>query len=159
MLTVLAAVLIAGTIANAAPHLVSSSGEDPTPTSSVSESESPSDSPSASESADPSDTPAPDPTESSSPGGDGVAPDFSACVGLTGLENAICRHQALLLLDPNNTGLLNSLDHLQANLAKHQAQSGVHGHSADAHGHSGDVHGNSGGPHGHSGDSHGHNPH
>ena len=47
-----------------------------------------------------------------------AAPNFSACSGLTGLENAICRHEALSARAPSNTGLANALSHLQENLAK-----------------------------------------
>jgi hypothetical protein len=42
----------------------------------------------------------PEPTETEAPEAEattsdltGTAPDFSACVGLTGLDNAICRHR------------------------------------------------------------------
>jgi hypothetical protein len=71
----------------------------------------------------------------------GTAPDFSACVGLTGLDNAICRHEALLRVKPNNPGLTNSLAHLQANAAAHAARqaakaAGTHGNSG-SHGPSG----------------------
>ena len=50
--------------------------------------------------------------------------DFSACKGLTGLDNAICRHEALLVVQPDNQGLQNSLAHLQEIKAKHEAKSG-----------------------------------
>jgi hypothetical protein len=77
----------------------------------------------------------------------GTAPDFSACEGRTGLDNAICRHDALLKVKPDNPGLTNSLAHLQANLAAHAAKqaakdagthrnSGTHGYSG-SHGPSG----------------------
>ena len=60
----------------------------------------------------------------------GTAPDFSGCVGLTGLDNAICRHEALLQVKPHNPGLANSLGHLQANAAAHAAKAvGTHGNS------------------------------
>lgn len=45
--------------------------------------------------------------------------DFTACEGLTGLDNAICRHTALLEVTPKNTGLTNALAHLQANTDRH----------------------------------------
>ena len=48
--------------------------------------------------------------------------DFSACEGLTGLDNAICRHEALLVVQPDNQGLQNSLAHLQENKAEHEAK-------------------------------------
>ena len=51
--------------------------------------------------------------------------DFSACEGLTGLDNAICRHEALLVVQPDNQGLQNSLAHLQENKAKHEAKGGA----------------------------------
>jgi hypothetical protein len=63
---------------------------------------------------------------------------------LRGLENAICRHEALLLIHPDDQGLLNSLSHLEANLAKHQSGNG-HGQSGGSHGHgngNGNGHGN-----------------
>jgi len=85
-----------------------------------------------------------------------TGPNFSGCVGLTGLENAICRHEVLLALNPDNPGLANSLAHLQANLAKHAPAvtsttdpASCPGHSCDPHGKSGEPHGNNGGSHGH----------
>ena len=84
--------------------------------------------------------------------------DFSACEGLTGLDNAICRHEALLLVQPDNKGLQNSLAHLQENKAKHEAKGGADdggdvppsedGSSSSSnhgHGHGGESHGNAGG--------------
>jgi len=69
-------------------------------------------------------TEAPEPTETEAPEAEetasdksGTAPDFSACDGRTGLDNAICRHDALLKVKPDSPGLSNSLAHLQANLA------------------------------------------
>ncbi|HEV8057733.1 MAG TPA: hypothetical protein VGQ01_04470, partial [Actinomycetota bacterium] len=50
--------------------------------------------------------------------------DFSACEGLTGLDNAICRHEARLVVHPDNQGLQNSLAHLQESKAEHDAKSG-----------------------------------
>lgn len=90
---------------------------------------------------------------------EGIGPDFSDCVGF-GLDNAICRHVVLLAGSPNQ-GLANSLAHLQENALKHQSDATAEdssstddiascpGHSCDSHGHSGDPHGNSGGSHGH----------
>ena len=77
----------------------------------------------------------------------GTAPDFSGCDGRTGLDNAICRHEALLKVKPDNPGLANSLSHLQANLAAHAVKqaakhAGTHGNS-DSHGNPG-SHGPSG---------------
>jgi hypothetical protein len=80
--------------------------------------------------------------------GEGTGPDFSGCVGLTGLENAICRHEVLLAANPDNPGLANSLAHLQANLAKHAPEVTTAG-AASCPGHSCDPHGNSDGSHGH----------
>ena len=84
--------------------------------------------------------------------------DFSACEGLTGLDNAICRHEALLIVHPDNQGLQNSLTHLQENKAEHEAKSGDEdgggvpppedgssSSSSNGHGHSGEPHGNAGG--------------
>jgi hypothetical protein len=78
----------------------------------------------------------------------GTGPDFSGCVGLTGLENAICRHEVLLALNPDNPGLANSLARLQANLAKHAPVVTTTTDPASCPGHSCDPHGNSGEPHG-----------
>jgi hypothetical protein len=92
--------------------------------------------------------------EGGDPSSDGA--DFSACEGLTGLDNAICRHEALLVIQPDNQGLQNSLGHLQENKAKHDAKaaddsgefppedsaSSSNGHG---HGQSGEPHGNAGG--------------
>jgi hypothetical protein len=153
ILPTMAAVLMAGTFANAAPHLGSSSGSEPSVSPSASDSPEPSQSPEPSSSPEPSETPSPEPTDSPSPdgGGTGGAPDFSACVGRTGLENAICRHDALLVLHPDNAGLQNSLSHLEANLKKHESRGQAHGKSDQAHGKSGEPHGHSGGSHGKSG--------
>jgi hypothetical protein len=79
---------------------------------------------------------------------EGTGPDFSGCVGLTGLDNAICRHEVLLALNPDNPGLANSLAHLQANLAKHATEVTA-AETVSCPGHSCDPHGNSGGSHGH----------
>jgi hypothetical protein len=80
---------------------------------------------------------------------EGTGPDFSGCVGLTGLDNAICRHEVLLALNPDNPGLANSLAHLQANLAKHATVVTTAADPASCPGHSCDPHGNSDGSHGH----------
>jgi len=71
----------------------------------------------------------------------GTAPNFSGCVGRTGLDNVICRHEALLKVKPDNPGLTNSLAHLRANLAAHAAKQAAK--DAGMHGNSG-THGNSG---------------
>jgi hypothetical protein len=82
-------------------------------------------------------------------------PDFTACEGLTGLDNAICRLEALLVVHPDDRGLQNALTHLLENKAEHQAN--THGHdgghvppgggsssSSNDHGQSGESHGNAG---------------
>jgi hypothetical protein len=83
--------------------------------------------------------------------------DFSACEGLTGLDNAICRNEALLVVHPDNRGLRYSLGQLQENKAEHQGSAGEHhpgddpsedaatGGSSSGHGQSGEPHGNGGG--------------
>ena len=53
---------------------------------------------------------------------EGGAPDFSACEGSTGLDNAVCRHEALLDVRPDNPGLRNSLARLQENRDRHAAK-------------------------------------
>jgi len=91
----------------------------------------------------------------------GVSPsggvDFAACVGLTALDNAICRHEALLEVHPDNQGLQNSLTDLLEAKAEHEAKADEEhgGHvppeggsspsSANDHGQSGESHGNAGG--------------
>jgi hypothetical protein len=124
------AAVIVGTVASAASPVLHGQ---PTASPSVAVSDSP----------EPTET-APEPTESEAPEAEatasdqtGPAPDFSGCVGLTGLDNAICRHEALLQVKPDNPGLTNSLTHLEANAAAHAAK------SADTHGNSG-THGHSG---------------
>ncbi len=122
-LTALAALVVAATVASASPPLHAAFDTDPTPEVSV-----------APDPTEPSETPAPEPTETTSPDTDATettppvdaqgedasaAPDFTACEGLTGLENAICRHEALLQLHPENVGLQGALAQLQENLARH----------------------------------------
>jgi hypothetical protein len=126
ILLIASAVLIVGTIANAATRGVHGK---PTPSPHAAVSESP----------EPTESEAPEAEETTSD--NGTAPDFSACNGRTGLDNAICRHQALLKLKPDNPGLTNSLAHLQANLAAHAAKQAAK--DAGMHGNSG-THGNSG---------------
>ncbi len=122
ILIAFAVLVVAGTIASAATGGVHGK---PTPSPSVSETE----------------TEAPEPTETEAPEAEtttsnktNTAPNFSACDGQTGLDNAICRHEALLKVKPDNPGLANSLAHLQANLAAKAA--GTHGKSG-SHGPSG----------------------
>ena len=54
--------------------------------------------------------------------GEGASPDFTACEGLTGLDNAICRHEALLVVHPDNQGLQTSLARLESNRERHEAK-------------------------------------
>ena len=127
LLIVCAVLIAAGTIASAATGGVHGK---PTPSPPVAVSESP----------EPPETEAPEAEETTSDE-TGNAPDFSACVGQTGLNNAICRHEALLKVKPDNPGLTNSLAHLQANAAAHAAKlaakaAGTHGNSG-SHGPSG----------------------
>jgi hypothetical protein len=132
-----AVVIVAGTIASAASGGVQGK---PTPSPSVAVSDSPSPEPAETEAPEPTETEAPEAGATTSDK-TGTAPDFSACNGLTGLDNAICRHDALLKVKPDNPGLTNSLVHLQANLAaqadrKAAKAAGTHGKSG-SHGSSG----------------------
>jgi hypothetical protein len=127
LLIACAVLVVAGTIASAATGGVYGK---PTPSPRVAVSDSP----------EPNETEAPEAEEKTSDK-TGTAPDFTACVGVTGLDNAICRHEALLKVKPDNPGLTNSLAHLQANAAAHAAKlaakaAGTHGNSG-SHGHSG----------------------
>jgi hypothetical protein len=107
----LAAVVLIGAIATAA----SGSRADPSdPSSLVTASSSPT--AESGESAAP-ETERPEAKSEDRPG----EHDFTACEGLTGLDNAICRHTALLEVTPKNTGLTNALAHLQANVDRHAA--------------------------------------
>jgi hypothetical protein len=104
----LAALIVAGTVASAATSF--DEVPDPEPTVSPSPTAEPTVSPS----------PEAEPVveteeEGQEEGAEGEAPDFSECEGLTGLENAICRHEALLERKPDHQGLQNALDHLYAN--------------------------------------------
>lgn len=122
LLIACAVLIVAGTIANAATGGVKGKPT-PSPSAAGSETESP----------EPTETEAPEAEETTSDE-TGTAPDFSACVGVTGLDNAICRHEALLKVKPDNPGLTNSLAHLQANAAAHAAKlaakaAGTHGNS------------------------------
>lgn len=111
LLIALATLIVAGTIASAAPGVRGDVEPEPTPTTAP----------------DPSETPSPEPVTSETvppegeTEGEGISAveGFAACDGLTGLENAICRHEALLVTHPDNPGLANSLAHLNANLLAH----------------------------------------
>jgi FlaG/FlaF family flagellin (archaellin) len=129
LLIACAVLIVAGTIASAATGGVHGKPT-PSPSAAGSDSESP----------EPTETEAPEAEETTSDE-TGTAPDFAACVGLTGLDNAICRHEALLKVKPDNPGLTNSLGHLKANAAAHAARlaakaAGTHGNSG-SHGPSG----------------------
>ena len=129
LLFALAVLIVAGTIASAATGGVHGK-------------------PTASPAATVSDSPLPESTETDAPEAEattsdesGTAPDFSGCDGMTGLDNAICRHEALLRVKPDNPGLTNSVAHLQANRAaqadrKVAKAAGTHGKSG-SHGPSG----------------------
>jgi len=127
LLIACAVLIVAGTIANAATGGVKGKPA-PSPPAAVSESP------------EPTETEAPEAEETTSDE-TGTSPDFSACVGVTGLDNAICRHEALLKVKPDNPGLANSLAHLQANAAAHAARQAAK--AAGTHGNSG-THGPSG---------------
>jgi hypothetical protein len=105
----------------------------------------------------------------------GQKPDFSACEGMTGLDNAICRHEALLVVHPDSEGLQNALDHLRANKDQHDTPGETKGNPHDESGEDesgddgsddesddgalGQSHGQSGVPHGNAGgngNGHGH---
>ena len=103
-------------------------------------------------------TPATEPGEEGEPPSNGV--DFTACEGLTGLDNAICRHEALLAIHPDNQGLQNSLTRLLELRAEHEAKGqggggdvpqghGSSSNSSNGHdqgqGQSAEPHGNAGG--------------
>lgn len=109
VLAAFAAVLVAGAVAQAARQqptrspasharpatTLSSSGTDPT---------------------DPGES---EPAEQNADGtgsASAAVPEFTACAGLTGLDNAICHVQANDVAHPD-TGLANALSHLQANQA------------------------------------------
>ena len=105
LLVAFAVVIVAGTIASATAGGVHGK---PTPSPSVAVSDAPS--------AEHAETEAPEAGATTS-GATGRAPNFSACNGLIGLNNAICRHDALAKVKPDIPGLAKSLAHLQANLA------------------------------------------
>lgn len=165
LLTALATLVVAGTVASASPPLRAAFDTDPTPEVSV-----------APDPTEPSETPAPEPTETTSPDTDATettppddaqgedasaAPDFTACEGYTGLPNAICRHEALLLLHPENVGLQGALAQLQENLARHTdpvAEGSTDDADADATTAAASCPGKSCEPHGNS-DSNGHGNH
>jgi hypothetical protein len=129
LLVAFAMLIVAGTIASAATGGLRGK---PTPSPSVAVSNSPSLEPTETEAAE---------VEATTSNNSDIAPDFSACDGRTGLDNAICRHEALLKVQPDNPGLTNSLAHLQANLAAQAARQAAK--AAGTHGNSG-SHANSG---------------
>ena len=131
----MAAILVAGAVASAAPGVRGAVEDEPGPGVTATPPPQPTDTAEPTEAPEPTETVPPEPvTAETSPvdadsadddatGEDGpVAPDFSTCDGLHGLENAICRHEALLAVQPDNVGLQNALARLEANLAKHEEQ-------------------------------------
>jgi hypothetical protein len=70
----------------------------------------------------PIETPAPLAPEEEGDGEGEAAPDFTACDGMTGLDNAICRHEALLVVHPDNRDLQHSLERLDVNRERHEAK-------------------------------------
>ena len=97
-----------------------------------------------------------EPAEKDEPPSDGA--DFTACESLTGLDNAICRLEALLVVHPDNQGLQNSLTHLLEVKAEHEARAGEEdgghvppGNGASSSSDHGQGHGQSGESHGHAG--------
>lgn len=155
-LMALAALIVAGTVASAAPSF--DEVVDPEPTVSPSPTVEPTVSPSPE--AEPMVEADEDETDAVV---EDEAPDFTECkeAEYTGLDNAICRHGVLVALHPDNTGLQNALERLEANRDRHEAK------WAERHGDDpGDVTegdastcpGNSCGTHG-GGNGHGHGPH
>ena len=67
-------------------------------------------------------SPAPLAPEEEGDGEGEAAPDFTACDGMTGLDNAICRHEVLLVVHPDNRGLQHSLERLETNRERHEAK-------------------------------------
>ncbi|MFL5766927.1 MAG: hypothetical protein ACJ758_03675 [Actinomycetota bacterium] len=151
----MAAVIVGGTVASAVPGVRSSPSEHPSPSFAPSATPSPTVVPTPQPSEVPATTPeptaaeSPEPLEEKDPAptgsdndsgteashGSSGAPDFSACVGLTGLENAVCRHEVLVQLHPGNAGLANSLAHLRENLDKHASSGSGSSHArGDPHG-------------------------
>jgi hypothetical protein len=151
----MAAVIVGGTVASAVPGVRSSPSDHPSPSFAPSPAPSPTTLPTPEPSESPATIPEPTTVESPQPpeetknpaptgsegsekeSGDPEAshtssggPDFSACDGLTGLENAVCRHEVLLQFHPGNAGLANALAHLRENLDKHASGDG----SSSAHG-------------------------
>jgi hypothetical protein len=133
ILIAFAVLIVAATIASAATGGVHGK---PTPSPSVTVSDSLSPEPTETEGPETEATEA----EVTTSGKSGTTPNFSACDGQTGLDNAICRHEALLKVKPDNPGLTNALAHLQANAAAKAAKQAAK--AANTHGNSG--HGNSG---------------
>jgi hypothetical protein len=113
LMMALAAIIVAGTVASAATSF--DEVPDPEPTVSPSPTVEPTVSPS----------PEAEPVVEADEGEgsvEGRTPNFSACEGLTGLENAICRHEALLDVKPDHHGLMNALDRLNANQERKAAR-------------------------------------
>ncbi len=140
LVATVASIVVAGTIASATPGI---HGPKP-PAAAAVTSPRPSESPDPSDSPEPSETPEPSDADDASRAQEGgEAPDFSVCEGLRGLDNAICRHEALLDVRPDDRGLHRALGRLRANAEKHADQ--THGQSDEPHGQSGEPHGNGNG--------------
>lgn len=74
-------------------------------------------------------------------------PDFTACRGLTGLDKAICRHEALLVVHPDSGGMQHSLERLLEERAEHEAKPQSRAPGSDGQpggGHGGNPHGSDG---------------
>jgi hypothetical protein len=84
--------------------------------------------------------------EDAHPADEKGAPDFTACEGSTGLDNAVCRHEALLAVRPDNVGLQNAVERLRENRDRQEAmQAGGQGHgNGNGHGRDGKGGGNEG---------------
>jgi hypothetical protein len=131
LLIAVAVILVAGAVASAAPPIRGASEDEPTTEVSAAPSPEATDHAEPAVSPEPTETESPepvavetasseDPTDEDATEDATAAPDFSACAGLHGLENAICRHEALLAIQPDNVGLQTSLAQLEANLAAHE---------------------------------------
>jgi hypothetical protein len=153
----MAAVIVGGTVASAVPGVRSSPSDHPSPSfapspgpTAILPTPEPSESPATSPEPTTVESPQPQGEKDSAPAGaegsekessdpEGShsysgGPDFSPCDGLTGLENAVCRHEVLLQLHPGNAGLANALAHLRENLDKHASGGGSSSAQENPHG-------------------------
>lgn len=153
LMSSLAAVFLVGAVASATPAAWNALHAQPTASVAPAPTESPS--PDASETPEPSESPDP----SDSPDAESGNVDFSTCDGKTGLDNAICRHEALLAIHPDNPGLENSWERLQVvqatQAAKHAEKTTSDGTDTTTSGGTGtdtSSESDTGGGHGHSGE-------